>query len=109
MSKRLNKRQQRELEELRELESAKVELQSSAQAEVSESEEEQVAEPVKKKFNPFDAVSYHLNLCPWASQDLLIVIPSQLTEGEADVVELEESEEEEKATPVKVSHLRDAR
>lgn len=60
MAKRLNKRQQRELEELRELESAKVELQSGAQAEISESEEEQVAEPVKKKFNPFDAVSYHL-------------------------------------------------
>jgi hypothetical protein len=62
MAKRLNKRQQRELEELRELESAKVELQSGAQAEISESDEEQVAEPVKKKFNPFDAVSYHLTL-----------------------------------------------
>lgn len=58
MAKRLNKRQQREVEELRELEAAKVELQSSAQAETSESEDEQVTALVKKKFNPFDAVSY---------------------------------------------------
>lgn len=59
MAKRLNKRQQRELEELRELEASKVELQSGAQAEISESEEEQVTEPVvKKKYNPFDAVSF---------------------------------------------------
>jgi hypothetical protein len=36
MAKRLNKRQQRELEELRELEATKVELQSNVQAETSE-------------------------------------------------------------------------
>ena len=58
MAKRLNKRQQRELEELRELEATKVELQSNVQAETSESEEEQVIAPVNKKFNPFDAVSF---------------------------------------------------
>ena len=58
MAKRLNKRQQRELEELRELEAAKVELQPNAQAETSESEDEQVTASVTKKFNPFDAVRY---------------------------------------------------
>lgn len=58
MSKRLNKRQQRELEELRELEAAKVELQPATQDETSENEEEVVAKPVTgKKFNPFAAVS----------------------------------------------------
>lgn len=58
MSKRLNKRQQRELEELRELEAAKVELQPATQDETSESEDEVVTKPVTgKKFNPFAAVS----------------------------------------------------
>jgi hypothetical protein len=58
MSKRLNKRQQRELEELRELEAAKTDLQPATEEEVSESEAEVVTKPVAaKKFNPFDAVS----------------------------------------------------
>ncbi|GHJ87779.1 hypothetical protein NliqN6_4181 [Naganishia liquefaciens] len=77
MAKRLNKRQQRELEELRELEATKVELQSNVQAETSESEEEQVIAPVNKKFNPFDA----------------------LDAGEEDEVELEQSEEESAEAP----------
>lgn len=58
MAKRLNKRQQRELEELRELEAAKVELQTGTQDEPSESDAESVTQPaVGKKFNPFAAVS----------------------------------------------------
>lgn len=58
MSKRLNKRQQRELEELRELEAAKTDLQPAGNVEVSESEEEVVTKPVAaKKFNAFAAVS----------------------------------------------------
>ncbi|KAI5453261.1 hypothetical protein NCC49_006284 [Naganishia albida] len=58
MSKRLNKRQQRELEELRELEAAKTDLQPAGNVEVSESEEEVVTKPVAaKKFNAFAALN----------------------------------------------------
>jgi hypothetical protein len=57
MAKRLNKRQQRELEELRELEAAKIEL-TQEEEELEESEPEPEVRPTgSKKPNAFAAVS----------------------------------------------------
>ncbi|KAJ9102582.1 hypothetical protein QFC21_002983 [Naganishia friedmannii] len=57
MAKRLNKRQQRELEELRELEAAKIEL-TQQEEELKESEEEpEVKPPASKKLNAFAALN----------------------------------------------------
>ncbi|KAJ9111726.1 hypothetical protein QFC19_001087 [Naganishia cerealis] len=89
MAKRLNKRQQRELEELRELEAAKIELSPQAEEELEENETESATQPVvAKKLNAFAALN----------------AGNEGDEGAGEEGELSDSmdEEEDKSTAQKV-------
>jgi hypothetical protein len=103
MSKRLNKRQQREQEELAELNRARVEAAQGADEEVSDEEpvedeaEEEEVKGQTKPFNPFAAVS-----TVWISKNSLPgrtnCFALQLNEGD-DQDEDEDDEPEEEEVP----------